>query len=127
RSVRIESRGALHLKGVIDVLTHQHRPPMADTDQAYHDDVAPEGGSPLRPLYDGNVKFNGQPVAIVVAESSEIAREGASLVRVEYAPEAHATDLEREGEKAFALPNDTLAFMPSSPRGAAAKALPAPA
>ena len=47
----------------------RHRPPMADTDQAYHDDVAPEGGSPFRPLYDGNILFNGQPIAVVVAES----------------------------------------------------------
>src|SRR5262249_9057733 len=65
RILRIDTSAALPLKGVIDVLTHQHRPPMADTDQGYHDDVAP-GGSPLRPLYDGNIKFNGQPVAVVV-------------------------------------------------------------
>src|SRR5262249_56189805 len=67
RILRIDTSAALRLKGVIDVLTHQHRPPMPDTDQAYHDDVAPEGGSPFRPLYDGNIVFNGQPVAIVVA------------------------------------------------------------
>ena len=91
RILRIDASAALRLKGVIDVLTHQHRPPMADNDQGYHDDVAPEGGSPFRPLYDGNIKFNGQPVAVVIAETSEVARDGASLVRVEYAPEAHAT------------------------------------
>src|SRR5207244_5252059 len=120
---RIDASAALRLKGVIDVLTHQHRPPMADNDQGYHDDVAPEGGSPFRPLYDGNIKFNGQPVAVVIAETSEVARDGASLVRIEYAPEAHATDLERERDKAFALSNDTFALMPSRPRGDAAQAL----
>jgi xanthine dehydrogenase YagR molybdenum-binding subunit len=127
RILRIDTSAALRLKGVIDVLTHQHRPPMADTDQGYHDEVAPEGGSPFRPLYDGNIKFNGQPVAVVVADSSEVAREGASLVRIEYAPEAHATDLKRERANASALSNDTFALMPSKPRGDAAKAFAAAA
>src|SRR5215470_6212243 len=122
RILRIDTSAALRVKGVIDVLTHQHRPPMADTDQGYHDDVAPEGGSPFRPLYDGNVKFNGQPVAIVIADSSEIARGAASLVRVEFAPQGHATDLEREQANTFALSNDTFALMPSKPRGDATKA-----
>jgi len=122
RILRIDTSAALRVKGVIDVLTHQHRPPMADTDQAYHDDVAPEGGSPFRPLYDGDIKFNGQPVAIVLADSSEIARGAASLVRVEFAPQGHATDLEREQANTFALSNDTFALMPSTPRGDATKA-----
>ncbi len=117
RILRIDPSAALRLKGVIDVLTHQHRPPMADTNQAYHDEVAPEGGSPFRPLYDGNIAFNGQPVAVVIADSSEVARDAASLVRVEFAPEVHATNLERERGNAFSLANDTFALMPSRPRG----------
>ena len=56
---------------------------MASTDSAYKDDVAPEG-SPFRPLYDDRIMFNGQPIALVVAEEPEIARFAASLVRVEY-------------------------------------------
>ena len=127
RILRIDTSAALRLKGVIDVLTHQHRPPMPDTDQAYHDEVAPEGGSPFRPLYDANIAFSGQPVAVVIADSSEVARDAASLVRVEFAPEAHATDLERERGKAFALSNDTFALTPAKPRGNAAKALAAAA
>ena len=39
------------MKGVLDVLTHAHRPPLADNDEAWKDEVAPEG-SPFRPLYD---------------------------------------------------------------------------
>ena len=77
---------ALAVEGVIDVLTHENRPHMAGTDKAYKDDVAP-GGSPFRPLYDDKIKFNGQPIALVVAEEWEIARFAASLVRVEYEAE----------------------------------------
>ena len=34
-------RGAARSMACIDVLTHENRPPMADTDSAYKDDVAP--------------------------------------------------------------------------------------
>ena len=82
RIARIDANEALSVSGVIDVLTHQHRPPMASTDSAYKDDVAPEG-SPFRPLYNDRIWFCGQPIALVVAEESEIARFAASLVRVD--------------------------------------------
>jgi xanthine dehydrogenase YagR molybdenum-binding subunit len=122
RILRIDTSAAMQVQGVIDVLTHENRPHMADTDEGYNDDVAP-GGSPFRPLYDGNILFNGQPVAVVVAEAAETARFAASLLRVEYAQEAHATDLDRERDSAFALSDDTFALTPSKPRGDAAKAL----
>jgi xanthine dehydrogenase YagR molybdenum-binding subunit len=115
RIARIDASEALRVEGVIDVLTHEKRPRMADTDHAYRDDVAPEG-TPFRPLYDGKIIFNGQPVALVLAEEWEIARFAASLVRVEYEQEAHVTDLYRQREAAFALPE------PAKPRGNAAKA-----
>ena len=59
---------------MIDILTHQNRPHMAITRRAYQDDVAPDG-SPYRPLYDDKILFSGQPVALVLAEEWEIARE----------------------------------------------------
>ena len=83
---RIDASEALRVDGVIDVLTHENRPRMADNDKAYKDDVAP-GGSPFRPLYDDKIMFNGQPVALVLAEDAETARFAASLVRVEYEEE----------------------------------------
>ena len=77
RIVSIDASAALRVPGVLDVLTHQNRPPMADADKAYKDDVAPDG-SPFRPLYDDRIMFNGQPIALVVAETSEVARFAAS-------------------------------------------------
>ena len=102
RIARIDASEALSVAGVIDVLTHQNRPPMASADSAYKDDVAPEG-SPFRPLYDDRIWFSGQPVALVVAEEPEIARFAASLVRVEYDEEEHVTDVHRQRDAAFAL------------------------
>src|SRR5438046_2101250 len=71
RIARIDISAALAVEGVIDVLTHKNRPRMARTEKAYHDDVAPDDGSPFRPLYDDRIKFNGQPIALVLAEEWE--------------------------------------------------------
>jgi xanthine dehydrogenase YagR molybdenum-binding subunit len=121
RIARIDVSEALSVAGVIDVLTHQNRPPMASVDSAYKDEVAPEG-SPFRPLYDERIRFSGQPVALVVAEEPEIARFAASLVRVEYDEEAHVTDVYRQRDAAFALEPAENPFAPPKPRGTAEQA-----
>ena len=125
RIARIDRSAALRVKGVLDVLTHEHRPPMADNDQAYNDETAP-AGSPFRPLYDDRIMFSGQPIALVVAEEPEIARFAASLVRVEYDAEAHVTDVFEGRDEAVALvpstkPPESM-FGPPKPRGSAAAA-----
>src|ERR1700747_139603 len=102
RIARVDASEALSVDGVIDVLTHQNRPSMANVDSAYADEVAPQR-SPHRPLYDDQIRFSGQPIALVVAEEAEIARFAASLVRVEYEEEARVTDLYRQRDAAFAL------------------------
>lgn len=123
---RIDISAALGVEGVIDVLTHENRPPLPDNDAAYHDDVAPRG-SPYRPLYDGKIMFNGQPIALVIAEGSEIARFAASLVRVDYDSEAHVTDIHREREHAVEPhpPESPIEFLFATPptRGDAEAAL----
>ena len=90
--VDIDASEALRVAGVLDVLSHRNRPAMASTDKAYNDETAPEG-SPYRPLYDDRIRFNGQPIALVIAETAEIARFAASLVRAKYQEEAYSTDL----------------------------------
>jgi xanthine dehydrogenase YagR molybdenum-binding subunit len=116
RIKRIDTRQALRLEGVLDVLTHENRPRMAGTDRAYKDDVAPEKGSPFRPLYDDRIMFNGQPIALVLAEDWDTAQFAASLVQVEYEKAPHVTDLRAQRENAF------VAKRPSKPRGNASKA-----
>jgi len=117
RITRIDASGALRCRGVIDVLTHENRPDMADRDDAYWDDVAPDDGSPFRPLYDDRVMFNHQPIALVLAEDSETARFAASLVRVEYQQEKQITDLASQRKRAKTVKK------PAKPRGDAEAAL----
>jgi len=114
--VSIDISEAMSVEGVIAVLTHKNRPPMAGTDRAYMDDVAP-GGSPFRPLYDDKIMFSGQPIALVLAEDFETARYAASLVRVKYKEEAHVTDLSQRLDQAKAVKT------PPKPRGKADEAL----
>jgi len=111
---RIDTSEALRVSGVIDVLTHDNRPRMADSDDAYKDEVAADG-SPFRPLYDANIKFSGQPIALVLAEDWEIARYAASLVHIEHEQEAHVTDLFRRRDQAVGSPS-------AEPRGRAERA-----
>ena len=126
RIISIDTSAAKRIKGVLDVFTHANRPQMADEDKAYRDDVAPLG-SPFRPLYDDRVWFNGQPIALVVAETSEIARSAASLVRVNYEEEAHVTDVYSQRESAVPVKPPTsnfeALFTPPKPRGTPEHAL----
>src|SRR4051812_48457973 len=115
RIKRIDTSEALRVSGVLEVLTHENRPRMAANDKAYQDDVAPEG-SPYRPLYDGEILFSGQPVALVLAEESEIAHYAATLVHVEYEERPHATDIHAQRERAYDLKK------PAKPRGNAENA-----
>ncbi len=98
RIKRIHTADALAVEGVLDVLTPRHRPRLAAAPERYTDEIAPPG-TPFRPLYDDRIFWNGQPVALVVAEQEEIARFAASLVRVDYEPQAHVTDFAAERAK----------------------------
>jgi len=116
RIARIDTSEALRVEGVLDVLTHEKRPRMAHTDDAYKDETAPEEGSPFRPLYDDRIRFSGQPIALVLAEEWEIARYAASLVRIEYEKQAFVTNLYKQRDEAFVVKK------PHKPRGNVKKA-----
>ena len=81
---------------MLDVLTQRNRPPLAATDKDWKDDVAPEKGSPFRPLYDDKILFSRQPIALVLAEDWDTARFAASLLAIEYEEEPSVTDLEAQ-------------------------------
>ena len=117
RIVSIDTREAVQVHGVVDILTHENRPPLADTDKAWKDDVAPEKGSPFRPLYDDKILFSRQPIALVLAEDWDTARFAASRVKVEHEGEPSITDLDAQRGTAFAVKK------PEKPRGDAASAI----
>jgi xanthine dehydrogenase YagR molybdenum-binding subunit len=100
RIVSVDTRAALAVDGVVEVLTHLNRPKIRSFDIAYKDMTAP-AGSPFRPLYDDHVMYSGQPLALVVAETFEAARHAAALVRFEIDAEPHGTKLSANLERAY--------------------------
>ncbi|MGB3735495.1 MAG: xanthine dehydrogenase family protein molybdopterin-binding subunit [Ilumatobacter sp.] len=79
--VSIDAAAALGIDGVVAVIT-------ADDVAGYHwyDDETP--------LLAGTVRFVGDDIALVVAETEGIARSGAAAIVVEYQTIEHATSLE---------------------------------
>jgi len=57
-------------------------------------DAAPSPTAPLRPLADGDVRFVGDPIALVVADSRYVAEDAAELVEVDYEAMAPVVDFE---------------------------------
>lgn len=120
---RIDTAAAEAMPGVIKVLTHANRPRTAWLGKNYQDDVAPPG-TPFRPLYDNNIAYSGQPIALVVAEDFDTARDAASLLVIEYETAAHQTDLEAmRGEAAAPKKQRSGIAPPTKNRGNAEKAL----
>ncbi|VVM77096.1 Putative xanthine dehydrogenase YagR molybdenum-binding subunit [Pseudomonas fluorescens] len=92
RVINIDASKALALPGVIAVIDHSNRPPVASYDKDYEDADSADG-SPFRPLYNDRVLYSGQPLALVVADNLELARHAGSLITIEYEAERHQTDL----------------------------------
>jgi xanthine dehydrogenase YagR molybdenum-binding subunit len=113
--IRIDASEALELEGVLEVFTHENRPKLAAYDTNFQDEDAPPG-SPFRPLFNEEVLFNMQPIALVVAETYELARYAASLVRVDYEKEPHCTDFEEQRAQAY-VPEEYKSTTPPDPWG----------
>jgi len=106
RVLRIDASQALQVKGVVAVIDHTNRPHVASYDKDYEDADSAEG-SPFRPLYNDRVLYSGQPLALVVADTLELARHAGSLVRIEYETDAHQTDLTAVQGTAHTAPAET--------------------
>lgn len=119
RIVGIDDREALAQPGVLKVITYQNRPHIARLDINYKDQDAP-AGSPFRPLQNDEIWFSGQPVALVVAETFEMARYAATLVRVAYHEDRHETNLEENLDQAkepTPFPINIIKPLPPKSRG----------
>ena len=101
------------------MLTHENAPKTAYLDRSHRDQIAPNSGSPFRPLYKAELEYSQQPVALVVAETFEAARYAASLVKVEYDVTAHETDLQEQLGRAHEPTDSRGGYVsaPKKPRG----------
>ena len=84
----IDATTARQAEGVLAVLTHENAPrmerPSIPPPFSSGEPLKGTAGSDLSVLGDASIHWNGQPVAVVVAETLEQAEHAASVVRVEY-------------------------------------------
>lgn len=100
RITGIDTRAAEASAGVLKVFTHLNagklgKPPAADASPTW-----------AWPLQSDQVFFNGQPIALVVAETYEQARHAARLVQVSYQAQPHETNVATLLDRAKPAPQE---------------------
>jgi xanthine dehydrogenase YagR molybdenum-binding subunit len=83
----IDSKAASNAPGVLGIISHQNKPTAAGYEQ--------KEGSPFKIFYTDEVFFNGQPIALVVADTFERATYAATLVKVSYEKATFNTDFQK--------------------------------
>src|SRR5258707_10616356 len=92
RIVRVDTEAAAALEGVTAVLTAADLNPHAGEMQPTLLLTTP--GAPLRPLADGDVRFVGEPIVLIVASSRYVAEDAADLVEVDIDSDPAVIDVE---------------------------------
>lgn len=95
----IDTSAVKTMAGVVEVFTHENKPSTAWFDFKYADMDAPPG-IVFKLLKDNEIKYNGQPIALVVADSFEMARYAATKLTIIYEEESFETNLKTNLEKA---------------------------
>jgi xanthine dehydrogenase YagR molybdenum-binding subunit len=121
RITGIDTAAASAVSGVIAVLTHENAPKMKPAPKFSMLNLSSMvSGTSVDYLGTDEVHWNGQPVAVVVAESPEAAREAARLVRVEYQTLPSTVDFSAAEADSTPQPNNPV--MPSRARKGDAEA-----
>ncbi|SNS14255.1 xanthine dehydrogenase YagR molybdenum-binding subunit [Geodermatophilus saharensis] len=123
RITGLDTADAEAVGGVLAVLTHHNAPrmtPPAPVSALDLSTLAP--GTTVDYLNTDRVHWNGQPVAVVVADSPDTARQAARLVRVTYEVEPAVTDFAAAQDDAVPL-RGTLLVLGEERTGDAERAL----
>lgn len=90
----IDSKSAERAPGVLAVISHLNTIKVPGYDVPANLPSGPVGGRGLQVFNDHFIRFYGQPVALVIADSFERAVHAASLIKVQYIKEQHLTDFD---------------------------------
>ncbi len=102
----IDTGSAEAAPGVLAVLTHKNAPKMNNPPLFSPGGGSDAAGSKINVLNTDAIYWNGQPVAVVVADTLERAEHAAALVQVTYQQEV--ADLSFQGSKADAVPPENV-------------------
>ncbi len=117
RITSVDTSGAEAAPGVVRVFTHETAPRLPDGGRAGY---GPPGGRRPPLLQDDHVRYAGQPVALVVADTFEHARDAAPLVRILVQEEPSRLDMEAaidDGDAYAPAPERMLSRPPDTRRG----------
>ena len=89
----IDTKAAEKAPGVLAVITHLNSLKVPGYDAGTNPAKPPTGGKGLQIFNDNIIHFNGQPIALVIADTFERATHAASLIKAQYQKEEHHTDL----------------------------------
>ena len=117
--IGVDASEAEKAPGVIAVIWHENAPRLAYKELEQRPQVDPQSGDQLRVFQGPEVLFDGQPVAVVVAETQEQARSAAGLVRVRYTPGEAITWMEEADPEKPAEPVQKLGRPAEKGRGEA--------
>lgn len=93
RIAELDASAAEAAPGVVLVMTYRNAPHLRPTPALLTSEKA-SGGNCLAVLQDDRIHWNGQPIAVVLAETQEQADYAATLVKVRFEPELAITAFE---------------------------------
>ncbi len=102
----LDTKAAERAPGVLAVLSHLNRPTVPgyepNPQQQNQNQAQGRGGGTggFKIFYTDTIYFNGQPIALVVADRYERALYAASLIKAQYQKEEHATNFYKNINKA---------------------------
>ncbi|NUB44981.1 xanthine dehydrogenase family protein molybdopterin-binding subunit [Fertoebacter nigrum] len=106
RLVSVDVQAARAIPGVLRVLTYQD---FQDVAEAVLGAVGPYSFRTYHAMLSDRLIYRGEPIALVVAETLEIAIEAAALVTATYAPDAFSPNIDAEGTEVF-VPEGSISF-----------------
>jgi len=123
RIISIDSQAAESLPGVIAVITYKNSMNLHTLSGGSDPGQGKFGERDLLPLQSNRIFYDGQHIAIVVAETFQIAEHGASLIKVEYEEEKPVFEIEQAIPDAFQPASALGGGQAQTHRGDAGKAL----
>lgn len=118
----IDVKEAETAPGVVSVLTHKNAPKMKAPPLFSPSGGSDAAGSKANVLNTDEIFWNGQPLAVVVADTLERAEQAASLIKVEYQQESADTSF-AQGKAKAEIPKNIMGEDTEVSRGDAEAAL----